>query len=109
MASNNSITHKNNHIRVEGNNGGDFLAITVIERNKKINGIDCDIIELEEGHCCIITLRVQIPVPVLTSLMSKTPFTDLKLEWEEDFSDSLLKNCKKLPLPKRQIILTGVE
>lgn len=78
-------------IYIEGNKGGDYLRIALIKDN---------IVQLEIGHCCIVTISHEIPVEILTSILSKATdyghFEDLELEWDDEFSQKLKAQVKKI-------------
>jgi len=46
--------------RIEGNNGGDYLELTVIDE---------DTSKLELGHCCVVLTRCRIPNEFLTGIL----------------------------------------
>ena len=77
---------------LSGNNDGDFIRLVQYKSQEK----DCTVY-LEIGHCCVITVRHQIPVEYLTTLITenvlkhsdihgavKDVFKDFSNEYTED-------------------------
>lgn len=57
-------------VYIEGNKGGDYLKITPLEGN---------LLRLEVGNCCVITVRHIVPVEFLTILLTEaTMYKDIK-------------------------------
>jgi hypothetical protein len=73
---------------IEGNNGGDYLLLEKTDEN--------DIVFLDIGHCCVHTLRIKVPVAVLT-LMFTEIFSEEDLQefvrnnWPTPYGEELAK------------------
>jgi len=81
-------------IYLEGNKGGDFIKISKVEDN---------ILRLESAHCCVYNFSHEMPVEVLTSLLSDLSlyFEDedklfKKLGWNKEYKDILINQVKKI-------------
>jgi len=78
----------NKEFHVEGNNGGDYLKL-------KETGEE-GMIHLEIGHCCVITFKGEVPVEVLTSMLSQIFDSGvLQLPWAREFNEKLLAKIVK--------------
>jgi len=62
---------------IDGNNGGDYLLLKKTDQD--------DMVELEIGHCCVKSLRVKVPLPVITLLFHEA-------FWEEDLKELVRNN-----------------
>lgn len=49
-------------LRIEGNNGGDYLEISSAGNN---------LVLLEVGHCCVVTIRHIVPVEFITAVLAR--------------------------------------
>jgi len=58
-------------VEFQGNNGGDYVKISQTVGQSKESCLN-----IEVGHCCVVTLRAVVPVEFLTSLITKFMFTD---------------------------------
>ena len=56
-----------NSIEVDSNGGGDYLAISYVGSG---------LIHLASGHCCVSTIDANIPIEVLTAVISKWMLTN---------------------------------
>lgn len=78
-------------VYIEGNKGGDYLRIAFIKDN---------MVRLEIGHCTVITVSHEIPVEILTSLLSEATswghFEDVEFDWDADFSQELRSQIKPI-------------
>ena len=77
-------------IYVKGNNDGDYLFIKPLKDN---------MLGIEIGHCCVVSVRHEIPVEVVTAILTKASFDDFKdgVEgWPDDFSSELKNKIRKL-------------
>jgi adenosine/AMP kinase len=71
-------------IEIEGNNGGDYL---------KISHAGDNLVNIEVGHSCVVTVRACMPVEILTSLISRWKEQDLP--WAEDFNQKILSQVRE--------------
>ena len=78
-------------VYIEGNKGGDYLRIAHIKDN---------MVRLEIGHCCVVTISHEIPVEILTSLLCKATnygdFENVELPWDDEFSQKLKAQVRKI-------------
>lgn len=80
-------------VTVTGNNGGDYIKF-----HSSSDEYD-NIVHLEVGHCCVVTVNTKIPVEILTSLLS-TAINGSKLvdpsvlEWPAKYNEELLTQMK---------------
>lgn len=49
-------------LRIEGNNGGDYLEISPASDN---------LVLLEVGHCCVVTIQHIVPVEFITAVLAR--------------------------------------
>lgn len=62
-------------IEVRGNNGGDFF---------RIDHIGDDEVFIEVGHCCVVCQRVEIPISLLTYVLSEIDFEAVQVDHDPD-------------------------
>ena len=81
-------------VYLEGNKGGDFIKLSKVKDN---------ILRLETAHCCVYNFSHEMPVEVLTSLLSDLSlyFEDedklfKKLGWNKEYKDILINQVKKI-------------
>lgn len=67
-------------IEVQGNKGGDYL---------KIEPRGGNLVYVEVGHCCVVTVKQEMPVEILTAVL--TQWEEIELPWSDTLNDSLLK------------------
>ncbi len=91
-------------VYIEGNKGGDFLKITKIKDN---------LLRIESAHCCLYNFNHEMPVEVLTSLLSDIHISfnnenELlkKLDWRKEYGYDLLRQIRKINMfeDKTQVI-----
>ncbi len=82
-----------NHIYIEGNNGGDFIAITDLGDGRII---------LESGSSCVCTIDAIVPVEFITAILSEAIIKyDGNINavidsfgWSQDFKNELKSKIK---------------
>lgn len=74
-------------IRIEGNNGGDYLEIKPLEGN---------LVRLEVGHCCVVTIEHIVPVEFITAMLTDAVLKHGSIQnaiqaisWPKDFTEQL--------------------
>lgn len=79
--------HTQPTIRIEGNNGGDYLEI------KPLGG---NLVRLEVGHCCVVTIEHIVPVEFITAVLTEAVLKHESIqaaikatEWPKDFTEQL--------------------
>ncbi len=82
-------------MRIEGNNGGDYIDIEPIKGN---------VIKLEVGHSCGVYLRLIVPVEFMTLAIAKVMDDFGGVEdfiqsssWPVDFKNSLISQIDSAP------------
>ena len=73
------------YIRMEGNNGGDFLEIESLYDN---------LVRLRVGHCCVTVDAEIVPVEILTAVLFQLLVGDWRvaldaISWPKDFKEQL--------------------
>ena len=71
----------------EGNKGGDYLRLRLVKEN---------LVDVEVGHCCVVTVRKRMPVEILTAIISTWQSFDLP--WEDEVNDALLSQVSETEL-----------
>lgn len=78
----------------EGNKGGDYLKITKLKDN---------LVELEIGHCCVVSLHKIVPVEFLTGTLTNIEIYDggvenaiEKIGWDRVFTTGLCSQVMEL-------------
>lgn len=74
-------------LRIEGNNGGDYLTI------KPLGG---NLVALEIGHCCVVTIRHVVPIEWITAVLTEDVLQHENVKdavnalgWSKDFTSQL--------------------
>ena len=80
-----------NSLQLEGNNGGDFLEITVLPDS---------LVSIRVGHCCVATDTKVIPVELLTATLFPIISGDWHTAidataWPKDFKDALKNKANR--------------
>ena len=93
-------------MRLEGNNGGDYIQITRFEMHP-------DVVHLEVGHCCIKEIDHIVPVEFLTSWLARAMMgSDAGIEaalrksnWPKEFVRELIAKVEPRHEAIRQMLL----
>jgi len=80
--------------RGNGNKDGNYVHMVKHESNDP----DDDLVDIEIGHCCVVTQCIRIPVTILSQLLTTAldDFDPTKTGWPKEYQDKLVGMTQKI-------------
>lgn len=77
--------------RMEGDNGAEYLIIQETKPGR---------VFIEVGHSCVVYLRAEMPIEMITSALADAVNRNWESvnEWESEYADKLRSQCVRQPL-----------